>query len=183
MFPLVIRSIEDDAARCFMEQIYIKYNRLLYSQICKLTHDHYEIEEIVQESLLQLIGKVDLLQTLPKDRLVNYIISTAKYTAYRFFRKEHKIELVPLDADEANAQTAYAGLDELVIKKIEGEHLYQIWSSLKERDRTILNMKYILGYSNDEIADTLGIQSGSLRMMLTRARRNLAAGLEKAAKH
>ena len=101
MLPLIFSTIEDAGSREFMEQLYIKYSKLIYSQVYKLTRDSYEVEEIVQESLVHLIEKVDLLQTLPRDRLVNYIISTARYTGYAFFRKKRKVEEISIEEDEA----------------------------------------------------------------------------------
>lgn len=67
-----------------------------------------------------------------------------------------------------------------MIGSVEGEKLYDVWTQLKERDQALLNMKYILDYTNDEIAEFFGVKPESIRMMLTRAKRNLAAGLASA---
>lgn len=182
MLPLIFSTIEDAGSREFMEQLYIKYSRLIYSQVYKLTRDSYEVEEIVQESLVHLIEKVDLLQTLPRDRLVNYLISTARYTGYAFFRKKRKVEEVPIEEDEAEwlgNGVFQSGLDDLMIQKLESEQLYQVWSRLRERDQLVLNMKYILDQSNEKIAEALGVKPGSIRMLLTRAKRNLSLELKK----
>lgn len=182
MFPLIFSTIEDADSREFMEQLYVKYSKLIYSQVYKLTRDSYEVEEIVQESLVNLIEKVDLLQTLPRDRLVNYLISTARYTGYAFFRKKRKVEEIPIEEDETvlfDKGAFQNGLDELMIQKMESEQLYQVWLRLRKRDQLILNMKYILDQSNEEIAEVLGVKPGSIRMLLTRAKRNLSLELKK----
>lgn len=182
MFPLIFSTIEDADSREFMEQLYVKYSKLIYSQVYKLTRDSYEVEEIVQESLVNLIEKVDLLQTLPRDRLVNYLISTARYTGYAFFRKKRKVEEIPIEEDETvlfDKEAFQNGLDELMIQKMESEQLYQVWLRLRKRDQLILNMKYILDQSNEEIAEVLGVKPGSIRMLLTRAKRNLSLELKK----
>ena len=181
MLPLIFSTIKDAGSREFMEQLYIKYSKLIYSQVYKLTRDSYEVEEIVQESLVHLIEKVDLLQTLPRDRLVNYLISTARYTGYAFFRKKRKVEEISIEEDEAACfgEGVYqSGLDEVMIQKLESEQLYQVWLRLRKRDQLILNMKYILDLSNETIAETLGVKVGSVRMLLTRAKRNLSLELK-----
>ena len=53
----------------------------------------------------------------------------------------------------------------------EKELLVQIWGSLSEEDRLLLEGKYILGYHDDELATMLGCRKDSVRMKLTRARR------------
>lgn len=182
MFPLIISAIEDAGTRTFMEQLYMQYKRLIYSQIYKLTIDDYEADEIAQDSLVHLIEKVELLQSLPRDKLVNYIISTVKYTGYAFFRKKKRFEFISFDADETvwcESTSFQLGLDEMIIQKMESEQLYITWSQLKERDQMLLNMKYILERSNAEIADVLGVKSESVRMLLTRAKRNLSSELKK----
>jgi RNA polymerase sigma-70 factor (ECF subfamily) len=48
-------------------------------------------------------------------------------------------------------------------------------SRLKPRERAILWLAYAEGASHQEIADALGLRPGSLKAMLFRARRRLAA--------
>lgn len=182
MFPLIFSMIRNENDRIFMEKFYEQYHKLIYSQVCKLTKDEYDVEEIVQESLIGLIKRVETLQTLPKDRLVNYSISVARYTAYAYIRKKKRFESVPFENNDVvwhSQQVLDSRLDELVIKKIEGEKLYYIWTHLKVRDQALLNMKYILDYTNEEIAEVLDVKPESIRMMLTRAKRSLSTELEK----
>lgn len=183
MFPLIFSIIKNEDDRTFMEQLYIDYHKLMYAQVRKLTKDSYDVEEIVQESLLHLIEKVSLLQSLPRDRLVNYIIATARYTGYAYFRKRRRYDLISFDDVEymqTDCQISKNGLDEIVIQKIEMEQLYGVWAKLKERDQVLLNMKYILDYTNKEIAEVFHVKPESIRMMLTRAKRSLSAELAKA---
>ena len=180
---LLFSLIRNEDDRIFMEKFYEQYHKLIYSQVCKLIKNEYDVEEIVQESLIGLIERVETLKTLPKDRLINYSISVARYTAYAYIRKKKQFELIPFDSNEVawhSQQVENSGLDELVIKKIEGEKLYYVWTHLKARDQALLNMKYILDYTNEEIAEVLGVKPDSIRMMLTRAKRNLSTELAKA---
>ena len=62
-------------------------------------------------------------------------------------------------------------LDERIMLAEQKECLMQIWSSLPEEDRLLLEGKYILGYTDAELADMLGCKKSSVRMKLTRARR------------
>lgn len=183
MFPLIFSTIKNEQDRAFMEKLYIDYHKLMYSQVRRLSKDYYDIEEIVQESLLHLIEKISLLQSLPRDRLVNYIISTARYTGYAYFRKKRKDELISFDDVEFSQtdwQVSKNGLDAVIIQKVEIEKLYSVWTGLKERDQMLLSMKYILDYTNKEIAEVFDVKPESIRMMLTRAKRNLSTELEKA---
>lgn len=183
MFPLIFNTIKDENDRTFMEEFYKQYRKLLYSQVRKLTKDKYEIEEIVQESLIHLIEKSSLIRTFSRDRLINYSISVVRYTAYGFFRKKKQFQLIPFEDCEFSCygqSVLNRGLDELIIQRSEGEMLYYVWTHLKARDQALLSMKYILEYPNEKIAEVLGVAPESVRMMLTRAKRILSAKLSKA---
>lgn len=183
MFPLIFSTIRNAQDRIFMERFYEQYHKLMYSQINKITRDSDDVEEIMQEVWVCLIEKVSLLQTMERDRLVNYSISVARYTAFAFLRKKKRLKLLSIDDCELgwySQQALDSRLEEIIIQKIEGETLYFVWTHLKERDQALLNMKYILEYTNDEIAEVLDVKPESIRMLLTRAKRNLSAGLSAA---
>lgn len=166
-----------------MERFYDQFYKLMYSQINKLADSNDDVEEIMQEVWVRLIEKVSLLQTMPRDRLVNYSISVARYTAYAFFRKKKRLELISFEDSELawySQQATDSRLEEIIIQKIEGEKLYYVWTHLKARDQALLNMKYILEYKNNEIAQVLDVKPESIRMLLTRAKKNLSAGLSAA---
>jgi RNA polymerase sigma-70 factor (ECF subfamily) len=48
---------------------------------------------------------------------------------------------------------------------------------LKPRERALLWLAYAQGSSHREIADVLGLKAGSIKLLLFRARRKLAAML------
>ena len=50
---------------------------------------------------------------------------------------------------------------------------------LKPRERAMLWLAYANGSSHAEIADVLGLKTGSIKLLLFRARRKLAATLQR----
>ena len=80
---------------------------------------------------------------------------------------------------ELHAHTAFSFLDganqpeELVAQaaKLELDALAQVWPRLDENTRWLLEARYILDYSDGELARELGVKPDSVRMALTRARR------------
>ena len=51
--------------------------------------------------------------------------------------------------------------------------------TLKPRERALLWLAYAEGSSHREIADSLGLKTGSIKLLLFRARRKLAAALQR----
>ena len=81
--------------------------------------------------------------------------------------------------DAADAETAEAGL----LRADEAEAMADALLRLPDRERELLRMKYYEELSDREIARLLGINSGSVRTYLTRARRKLGDILKEAENH
>ena len=78
------RSIVADAGMTLYEVGTIK----------KITDDQWLLEDAMQIAVEKLIGKVELLRTLDRTRLINYIITTCKNTAYTEGARAAKQRLV-----------------------------------------------------------------------------------------
>lgn len=57
------------------------------------------------------------------------------------------------------------------LRRLEPDALAQVWPRLDENTRWLLEARYILDYSDGELARELGVKPDSVRMALTRARR------------
>ena len=174
MVPYFILAIEDLDDREFMSQLYIDFHRLMCHEARKIARNAWTAEDIVQDTLLKLIDKVSLLRSLPERRLVNYIISATKNTAYNYFRKKLHEDLLSFDElgnDETNISMSHGwDIEKMVIFNDDLKKLSQVWSEIDKRSQYLLEGRYILGKSSAEMALDLGIQPNSVRMALTRAR-------------
>lgn len=61
-------------------------------------------------------------------------------------------------------------MEEYMISKEEIDELVRRWPQLDDRSKLLLEGKYILGKSDEELAEELSIKPASVRMALTRAR-------------
>ena len=64
--------------------------------------------------------------------------------------------------------------DESLLREQRNARLREILKTLDPEDRIVLEQRYLLQYSIDEIAKDAGILPNSARMRLTRAKRRLA---------
>lgn len=169
MIPIIILAIEDPNDRDFMMHLYISYNRLMFSEIQKITCDTWASDDVLQISLIKLIEKVSLLRTFERNRLVSYIITTCRNNAYNYTKKlASSLECELLDTD--GVDFTVSPLEQMVLKKEEHDTLKLAWDNLDERSRYFLESKYILQKSDFDIANDLNINPNSVRMFLTRAR-------------
>lgn len=172
MIPSCILLIEDEDEREWMAQLYLQYQRLMYSTIHKIVDDPWEIEDILQTSLEKMINKLSLLKTLDRNRLVNYIISTCKNNAYNSLYCSEQYQVFSFDEfrDKSDIENVEFMEDQL-IKKECASQLLKLWPKLDTRSQYLLEAKYILDKSTKEIAEDLHIKPDSVRMALVRARK------------
>ena len=175
MMPYCIMMIEDDDDRAFMEALYENYHRLMYHEIIKIVHDPWATEDLMQTTLVKLIEKVKELRQKNRNQLVNYIISACKNRAFNYLRDyakkrgdtslEEEWELPDFSKDGKR-------VEEQILRDCEMEEFSNIWALLDERSRFVLESRYILDMTPQEIAKDLNIKPESVRMALTRARKN-----------
>jgi len=170
MIPIIILAIENEDDRVFMESLYFNYNRLIRCEISKVIKGAFDVEDVEQTVLEKLIDKLDLLRTMDRDRLVNYIIVSSRNNAYNYIRGNKKVTLFSYD----EAIDDFFTISRTPIQMWEdSNHIKESWEKLDVRSRYVLELKYVLDKTDKEIAFDLGVQPSSVRMIVSRARQKL----------
>ena len=175
MFPLIIMAIEDENDRAFMTWLYLQYRRLIYSEVRKIVGNTDEVEDLVQTVVEKLLEKLPLLREMEQTKLVNYIISAAKNTAYNYLR-DKKPEILWEDQEELADPTPMP--EEHILAQEDLYRLAQVWIDLDKKTQYLLSAKYILKKSGKEIASDLNMPPDNVRMALVRARRKARQVME-----
>ena len=84
-----------------MSSLFINYQRLLYSEIYKILNSPWDTEDVLQATLVKLIDKIPELRMKEQSKLVNYVITSARNTAYNYLRERKKI---PFSFDDCEEQ-------------------------------------------------------------------------------
>lgn len=171
MISFICSAASDQTAQDFMIQVYDTYGRLMFSIAQELAPQ--DAEDIVQDSLLRLIAKVDLLQTLTTARLASYVYTTTKHTGYSFLRKKKKEDSVrfPIDKEIEDVPDPTGSVEDQFLCASRTDMLLLVWPELSLGDQMVLSGRYILQQTDAELAEDLGCSADSVRMKLTRARR------------
>ena len=181
MMPAVILAIQDESDRAYMAWIFQTYQRLIYHYIMEKISDPWQADDVMQESVVKLIDKIHVLRRLSESKRRNYIITTAKNTAISYLRREAVRKGIPYDdwAKDCIGTESDEDPESLVLYQEEMELLQYVWDDLDERSRYLLSSRYILEQTFEEMAQELGVSSGSVRMLLTRAKRSALALIKK----
>ena len=174
-------AIEDESDRAFMEALFLDYQNLMYKEIFQILNNRWATEDVIQSTLVKLIDKIPLLRQQNRRQRINYIISASKNTAINYIRDSGESRSTQFDDCTEASDDVYSriSIEHRLIKDDELARLAQMWPELDERDRYLLEGYYILQIPMPELAKSLGIKPASVRMALTRARKNAYSLLTK----
>ena len=157
--------------REFFEKLYEEEKNFMFYIAGKYTQSNSDREDIVQESVLRLLNNISTLKRLDCFKVRKYIVLTIKAVSLDYEKKKrvHRMILISeemletmLEADIVLRQT---GPDDSVSLLVE-----QLKSQLSQREWFVLEGRYILGYSQEELGKLLGVNPNSVRMIICRAR-------------
>lgn len=170
MILLLIQAVENESDRNLLTALYLKYQRLFLKKAQQCSGDNHA-EDILQEAMLRVIRRVDTLKTLTEPQMVAYIDRAIFSCAMNHRRKEAgEPETSTVDdVADLSLEDIADRLDRSELSTRLGLEL----AKLPEQKRNVLIYKYIFQYNDDEIAELLAIKPDSIRMVLTRARRDL----------
>lgn len=175
MLTFIHNTVHDRDDQEFMLWLYQNYRTLLEAAARKYVFKPENREDIIQDSIVRLISNVETLRKLSRHALASYIVSTVRSVAYDALRKNavKEAHIVSLDSpNTSELESSEIQLETLIELSEQRDVLLRVWNNLSEREQILLQGKYILGYSDSELASVVGCEVSSIRMMLTRARRH-----------
>ena len=176
LFPLLFLLLDSDADRQFFEDLYTQYHRLMYAQALQITKDSSTAQDVISDSLMALMKKIDLLRTLPCNKLRAYAVITVKHMALNRYKQKKRENVA---GDIAVEDLAGQGsVDENLLSQAGIEQVKAAICALPEREKQIMLMKYFRELTDEEIAEEMGVKPVSVRVHLSRARKHLAQMLE-----
>lgn len=130
--------------------------------------DAHAVDDVVQETMLRAWTR--LHQVRDPQRLGAWLKTVAANVAIDHVRRQRST--APLEA-AAHTPSDEPAHDELLVAAEEASQLHARLAELRDKDREALWQRDGLGTSVGELADQLDMTRGSVRVLLTRARKQL----------
>ena len=175
MIPIIILAIEDDSDRELMIDIYTDLHPLMKATAFQIVKDNGIAEDMVQDTIVDLIGNLNTIRAYERKRLVAYITKAVRNNSLNHYHRkitEEKHSFYSLEEDLASTipDDSDSPVEAFEISE-EYESLGLALKRLPEREQTLLHLKYDLEYDDETIGRIMGIKKNSVRQYLTRARR------------
>jgi RNA polymerase sigma-70 factor, ECF subfamily len=159
--------MDEDAFRAF----YDRTARGLWAYLSRITGDRQLADDLVQEAYYRFLRAGRSYESEAHRRNSLFLIATNLVRDTR--RRTPVMQLT--ESSEPAALRVDADIAERTARSTD---LSRAMARLKPRERQMLWLAYAQGESHKSIADTLGLKVASIKLLLFRARRKLAALLK-----
>jgi RNA polymerase sigma-70 factor (ECF subfamily) len=161
----VALAMDEDAFRAF----YDRTSRALWGYLSRTSGDRQVADDLLQECYYRLLKSRVAFESEAHRR--NYLYRIATNLVRDTRRGTRPLFAEGLDVSDLEAPQGPADAEQRAdVRRAMGR--------LKPRERALLWLAYAQGSSHSEIAGVLGVKTASIKLLLFRARRKLAAMLE-----
>lgn len=164
-------QMDEDAFRAF----YDRTARGLLAYLSRITGDRQLADDLLQDTYYRFLRAARVYENETHRRNSLYQIAT---NLARDARRRRVLLQLPEDADHP----AFAAAGDVAGAAERRTDLARALARLSDRERQMLWLAYGRGESHKDIAAMLGLKSASIRLLLFRARRKVAALLGRGAR-
>ena len=163
-----------DANERFMVDFYLTHKNYMFHVAKKFSESQSEREDAIQDAMVRLLRNADSLRQLSANQVDMYLFLTIRSV---FADRERKAQERMQPMPDATLEILHAEQQD----GLEDDGLNAMWDTaiLKEhlpaKDWQLLELKYIAGYSDQEIAKEIRCVPDSVRTLLRRARKRAKA--------
>ncbi|GHV33029.1 DNA-directed RNA polymerase sigma-70 factor [Clostridia bacterium] len=176
MLHFYLSMLETEEERKTMEYIYEQYySRYMYVAMKRLNNRDLA-EEAVHMAFIDMIEEKEKIFTLGCSDFLRYSDYIVRNKSIDVLRKERKYVI---NDDYERIPDEKPLVDEIVTGKIEQERLIAMLDTLDDDEQQLLQSKYILGKTYQEIADEMNLTLKTVEVKLYRVRKKARQLLSK----
>lgn len=153
-----------------LEQIYDRYEKLLFSFAYRMTQSQDSAEDVVQEVFIKLWRKKGVYSE-EKGKFSSWLLTITRNTCLDFIRKTKKDEVELEDRDSmVNDEMS---IEDQITWKEERHKLKTAMNHLAEEQRKVVDLFYFKGLSQQKIAEECNIPLGTVKGRIRLALKHL----------
>ena len=169
MLAFFLAALESEDDKRKFVAVYEQYHEKMEKIALHILGSQHDAEDAVQNAFLQIIRHFEKIYEIPCEELPFWLVSIVKNEALLILRKKRNV--VPLEDWDRFEQSADSttGYTELV----------ELFRQLPETYRAVLEMKLLIGYTDREITQKLGLSETAVSSRASRGRALLRKLVEK----
>ena len=181
MISILLMSLESETDRKKLTDIYHRYNKAVFYVALKIMKTQDAAEEVAQDVWTGVVEKFERISGLPDDELKPYLTVMTRNIAFNRLKSEKKRSAYSFEELQENGDSrinisAASGESAADVRYAEIVHMI---NNLPDIYKDVLELKYVLEWSNSEISSLLGISAAKVAVRAFRGRKVLVNQLNK----
>ena len=178
MLLIYLTTLETEEECQTMTEIYNKYKGLMFKKALKYTSNREQAEDIIHDVFINIIKNKEKIFNLTCMDLQRYIVIMVRNRCIDLLISGTQRIDGNIDDYENTIENNSSDACELIINEENYLSLRKALNEIDEVSKNILEMKYVLGYSYNEIAVKFGMTPKYVDIRLQRAKKRLRKALE-----
>jgi len=146
-------------------ELYKKHSSYMYGVCLRYTKNTEDAEDVMQEGFLKIYRALDKFKG--ESNIKTWMQSIMVNTAINHYRQKKRTSFK--DISDADFETIKV-FDDNIIEQLSTDELLEVINKLPDGYRMVFNLHSIEGYKHKEIAEMLGINEGTSKSQLAKAR-------------
>jgi RNA polymerase sigma factor (sigma-70 family) len=170
-------SFKNGDRRAF-ESIYIEHIRSLINYGYKVTSDRALIDDSIQDLFFELWeSRANVSETLS---IKFYLFKALRYKICRNLKATERNTFQDIEEfqNELASHSHEAGVIDFEVEKLKSDNLRMLVSQLPRRQQEAINLRFYHNFSNDEIAQIMGVNYQSVSNFIYSALQKLKVSLK-----
>lgn len=174
---LCIMAIQNDNDRNTVEELYRQNYKMMMYIARKILKDQDKAEDAVSQAFVKIIDKLQKFSFENCNKTRGLIGILVKDICYDMLKTEKHQSFIPIDECDLPADSNDLPYDRLISEE-DYRTMMDVLAGLSEKSGSVLKLKYVYEYSDEEIAEFLNISQGNVRVRLYRAKAALLRALK-----
>ena len=156
--------------RKLVEHLYSEYKPLMLCVAMKIVKNEDHATDIVHSSFESIMKHAEKLSGMSEREVKGFIVLTVKNRSLDFLDLHENNRTLPLDKFSEHITEDYTTAEKEAILNMEIDGIMTKLENLDRKYSVPVFNKYILGYSMEEVAQTLGISVQNAKVRCSRGR-------------
>ena len=178
---IVIRRVQNGDGAAF-ESLLTAYEKTVYNLCLRMVKNSADAEDLAQETFLKAYRGITGYRGESKFSV--WLLRIASNLCLDFLRKQKRRPTAPLTVEDGDGEERELEIgderfqpERLLEQKLTGDSVRHGLDALPPEFRQVLLLRELKGLSYDEIGEILGLESGTVKSRIFRARKKLCAYL------
>ena len=174
MLAACMAMIDEPGDKEKFAEIYNTYKDMMFRVAMSVLHNEALADEAVQDCLLKIAMRIDHMPNPGTNKINALIIIMVRNKSLNNLKAEHYDKTEQISGTETISEDILSS----IISDIGYKRLVEEISSLDDIYRDILSLRFLYGYSIDDICSLLDIPKGTAETRIYRGRKILKERLE-----